>query len=326
MRRCRERTVTAPAPTLASSATLPGIASSVARARALVRACLPPGQAADYAELCTSELATNAVTHSDSGLPGGTFTVAVEPGPAGVVITVTDAGSASAPAVAAASGGAEHGRGLLLVAALAGRVGNRDARPAAGHLVPLGRCAVTWRRLRRKARRWARRHPLAAFGAVVVLAAVLVHAGQTATAAAGTRTARPPAGSSQVIAYARAQIGKPYAWGGTGPDAYDCSGLVMEAFRQVGITFNSARPTADTEWLYGPHVTRAAPGDLVFFAGSDGTAADPGHVGIVVNPARHLMIDAYATGYPVTEETYGLPTSRDGLTNPVGFTAPGGAR
>jgi cell wall-associated NlpC family hydrolase len=186
---------------------------------------------------------------------------------------------------------------------------------------------VTWRRLRRKARRWVRRHPLAAFGVVVVLAALVVHTGQTAAASAGTRApTRTPPALSQVIAYARAQIGKPYAWGGTGPDAYDCSGLVMMAYRQIGITFNSSRPTADTEWQYGPQVTPASlvPGDLVFFPGSDGTDADPGHVGIVVDPAAHLMIDAYATGYPITEETYGLPSSRDGLTAVVGFTAPGG--
>jgi cell wall-associated NlpC family hydrolase len=185
---------------------------------------------------------------------------------------------------------------------------------------------VTWRRLHRKARRWARRHPLATAGVVLVLAALVVHTGQTASAGASTRT--PPAASgasAQVIAYARAQIGCPYVWGGTGPcqSGYDCSGLVMMAFRQAGVTFNSSRPTADTEWQYGPQVTNPAPGDLVFFAGSDGTDADPGHVGIVVNPARHLMIDAYASGWPITEETYGLPSSRDGLADPVGFTAPG---
>jgi cell wall-associated NlpC family hydrolase len=134
--------------------------------------------------------------------------------------------------------------------------------------------------------------------------------------------------AARIIAYARAQEGCPYVWGGTGPcqSGYDCSGLVMEAFRQVGITFGSSRPTAGTEWLYGPQVTNPGPGDLVFFAGSDGTDTDPGHVGIVVNPRLHLMIDAYATGYPITEETYGLATSRDGLTHPVGFTAPGGSR
>jgi serine/threonine-protein kinase RsbW len=129
--------VSAPAVASAYSATLPGVASSVRRARELVRSCLPAGQAADYAELCTSELATNAVTHTDSGLPGGTFTVTVEPGPAGVVITVVDDGSASAPVVPVSSGAVEHGRGLLLVAALAAEWGTEC----------LGGGRVTWCRL-----------------------------------------------------------------------------------------------------------------------------------------------------------------------------------
>jgi hypothetical protein len=48
-------------------------------------------------------------------------------------------------------------------------------------------------------------------------------------------------------------------------------------------------------------------------------------VGIVVDPARHLMIDAYAEGWPVEYDTYGLPSSAEGLSPAVGFTAPGGA-
>lgn len=129
--------MTAPALVSRASVTLPGVASSVGRARELVRACLSPGQATDYAELCTSELATNAVTHTASGLPGGTFTVTVEPGPAGVVITVTDAGASSAPVVSASSGAAEHGRGMLLVAALAAEWGTEA----------LGPQRITWCRL-----------------------------------------------------------------------------------------------------------------------------------------------------------------------------------
>jgi hypothetical protein len=62
----------------------------------------------------------------------------------------------------------------------------------------------------------------------------------------------------------------------------------------------------------------------VFFAGADGTPSSPGHVGLVVDPARNLMIDAYARGLPVQYDTYGLASSRPGLTDPVGFTDPAG--
>jgi cell wall-associated NlpC family hydrolase len=95
----------------------------------------------------------------------------------------------------------------------------------------------------------------------------------------------------------------------------------MEAYQHAGVGI--AR-TSQAQWAAGPHVTRPAPGDLVFFAGVDGTPSSPGHVGIVVDPARHLMIDAYASGYPVEYDTYGLASSRAGLSDPAGFTQPGG--
>jgi cell wall-associated NlpC family hydrolase len=56
------------------------------------------------------------------------------------------------------------------------------------------------------------------------------------------------------------------------------------------------------------------PGDLVFFAGADGTRTSPGHVGLVIGHGQ--MIEAYATGFPIRIATY---TNRD----PVGFTRPG---
>jgi peptidoglycan DL-endopeptidase CwlO len=136
-------------------------------------------------------------------------------------------------------------------------------------------------------------------------------------------TGASPGHAGQVaVAYAERQIGKPYLWGGAGPDAFDCSGLVMMAYRQAGITFGSARPTADVEYQYGQPVSTPRAGDLVFFAGADGTPEAPGHVGIVVDPERHLMVDAYASGLPVEWDTYGLPTSKEGLTDPVGYTDP----
>jgi peptidoglycan DL-endopeptidase CwlO len=136
-------------------------------------------------------------------------------------------------------------------------------------------------------------------------------------------TSASPGHAGQVaVAYAERQIGLPYLWGGTGPDAFDCSGLVMMAYRQSGITFNSARPDANMEYEYGKQVSTPEVGDLVFFAGADGTPQAPGHVGIVVDPRRHLMIDAYASGLPVEWDTYGLPTSKEGLTDPVGYTDP----
>jgi peptidoglycan DL-endopeptidase CwlO len=147
-----------------------------------------------------------------------------------------------------------------------------------------------------------------------VLLAVLGHHSRPAGAAPG----KPAAAA---IAYAQAQLGKPYEWGGTGPDVFDCSGLVMMAYRAAGVGI--AR-TSEAQWATEPHVSSPQPGDLVFFAGADGTVTSPGHVGLVTDPARHLMIDAYAPGVRIHEETYGEPGSAPGLQDPVGFTDPSG--
>jgi cell wall-associated NlpC family hydrolase len=157
-----------------------------------------------------------------------------------------------------------------------------------------------------------------AVAAGIVLAALAGHlpAGGAAPAAAA------PGRAAAAIGYARAQLGRPYLWGGTGPDAFDCSGLVMMAWRAAGV---SIARTSQAQWATEPKVpaSQLEPGDLVFFAGSDGTATDPGHVGLVADPARHLMIEAYATGFPVRYATYGLPGSPPGDQAPVGFTWPG---
>jgi len=80
----------------------------------------------------------------------------------------------------------------------------------------------------------------------------------------------PPGTAGKVIAYAQAQLGKPYLWGATGPDAFDCSGLAMMAYRAAGITIPR---TSQQQWATEPHIPpgHEKPGDLVFFADSDGT-------------------------------------------------------
>ena len=163
---------------------------------------------------------------------------------------------------------------------------------------------------------------------VLAWAARYTHGGAPALAAAASTvctlaaTGPLPAGAAgKIIAYAQAQLGKPYQWGTTGPGAFDCSGLAMMAYRAAGITIPR---TSQAQWAHGRRVpaSQAQPGDLVFFAGSDGTPTAPGHVGIVVNPATHTMIDAYATGYGIEYDTYGLPASKDGLSPVTGFTRP----
>ena len=129
----------------------------------------------------------------------------------------------------------------------------------------------------------------------------------------------PNAIVGNAVNYAEQQLGKPYLWGGTGPAAFDCSGLVMMAYASAGV--NIPR-TSELQWAHLQHVpaNKVVPGDLVFFAGVDGTPKSPGHVGLVVG--KNTMIEAYATGTPIRVSTFGTPQSPPGLSKVVGFAQP----
>ena len=171
-------------------------------------------------------------------------------------------------------------------------------------------------RIRRYGRRRLTDRQLAAAVAVGGLLALAAHHGSTTAGQARASTVNTAAAAT-AITYARAQLGKPYLWGGAGPDAFDCSGLAMQAYAAAGI---SIPRTSQEQWAWGPQVSDPEPGDLVFFAGADGTVTSPGHVGIVTGP--HTMIEAYGTGYPIRYSQFGTAASPPGDGNPVGFTDP----
>lgn len=91
--------------------------------------------------------------------------------------------------------------------------------------------------------------------------------------------------AAAACAYAEAQIGKPYRYGATGPDAYDCSGLIYAAYKSAGMTI--PRTTAG-QIIGGKSVPKAElqPGDLVF--------PYPGHVFLYVNGGQ--CVEAPHTG------------------------------
>jgi cell wall-associated NlpC family hydrolase len=92
------------------------------------------------------------------------------------------------------------------------------------------------------------------------------------------------------LRYAMEKRGDPYVWGAVGPNSFDCSGLVVWAYAQEGISL--PHYTGDL-WNSGMHVSRdqLQPGDLVFFF------ADISHVGIYIG--NGLMVDAPSTGQVV---------------------------
>ncbi|WP_061294077.1 C40 family peptidase [Herbidospora cretacea] len=115
--------------------------------------------------------------------------------------------------------------------------------------------------------------------------------------------------AAAVIAYAQAQLGKPYVWGAEGPGSFDCSGLTMRAYQAAGISI--PRVAAD-QWRHGQPVTsgQEQPGDLVFFNMKDD---GPGHVGLVIGGGQ--MIHAPNRREVVKLDSY----QRDDL---IGFTRP----
>ncbi|MFF1273850.1 NlpC/P60 family protein [Streptomyces marokkonensis] len=100
--------------------------------------------------------------------------------------------------------------------------------------------------------------------------------------------------AEKALAFARAQIGKPYVWGATGPGSYDCSGLTQAAWKAAGVTI--PRTTYDQVGAGTTvSVSQAQPGDLVFFYD------DVTHVGIYVG--NGMMIHAPKPGTYVREES-----------------------
>lgn len=115
--------------------------------------------------------------------------------------------------------------------------------------------------------------------------------------------------AGKAIAYAYAQLGKPYVWGATGPDSFDCSGLMYAAWQAAGITL--PRDTYE-EWAGLPHVPLSdiQPGDLILYNGES-------HVAMYVG--NGYIIDAPHTGAVVErlpESTPWYADSVDGVVRP----------
>ncbi|MFC7326339.1 C40 family peptidase [Marinactinospora rubrisoli] len=126
---------------------------------------------------------------------------------------------------------------------------------------------------------------VAAFTALGLLPAPAVAAEE-----AGERR-RPPA-AVVAVRHAVSQVGKPYRYGGTGPEAFDCSGLVQWAYGKVGV--RTGRTTYD-QFRHGKVVPRSKlrRGDLLFFY------SGPSHVGLYVGrdqKGRERMVHAGRTG------------------------------
>jgi cell wall-associated NlpC family hydrolase len=120
--------------------------------------------------------------------------------------------------------------------------------------------------------------------AVLAVATALASTGLAAVRTRGS-TEAPDTAAARVIAAAKKHVGDRYAWGGTGPDEWDCSGLTSTMWRTAGRVADIPRVSrAQGAWAIPVPADQALPGDLVFFG------SPVNHVGIYLGNGR--MVDA----------------------------------
>jgi len=120
-----------------------------------------------------------------------------------------------------------------------------------------------------------------------------------------------------VVGFALAQLGKPYVYGATGPDSFDCSGLMLRAWQAAGVTIPRTSQAQSRSGAPVAGIAEMQPGDLIFIPGSDGTASDPGHVGMYIGDGQ--LVNASEPGVPIRVDTVAR-----WQTQIVGIRRPGG--
>ncbi|MFG2994050.1 C40 family peptidase [Streptomyces sp. NPDC048257] len=128
---------------------------------------------------------------------------------------------------------------------------------------------------------------------------------KSASAPQGSGTVSAPATGSAaaIVNFARAQVGKAYVMGGTGPSSFDCSGLVQAAYRQAGISLprmSQAQSSAGTS----VSLNALQPGDILYW-GSKGSAY---HVAIYVGGGKFVGAQNPSTGIVERNLSYDKPT------------------
>lgn len=104
-------------------------------------------------------------------------------------------------------------------------------------------------------------------------------------------TPAPHRTSSILVAFLRAQLGKPYVWGGNGPSVYDCSGLTVAAYARLGVHLPR---TSEEQSLVGTRVSMShlEIGDLLFW-GAPGIAF---HVAIYIGDGKYIAAQNPSVG------------------------------
>lgn len=121
----------------------------------------------------------------------------------------------------------------------------------------------------------------------------------------GQASAPASAGNNSVVSFAYKFLGKPYVWGASGPNAFDCSGYTAYVYRAFGI---GLAHYSGSQFNSGKAVSRAnlSPGDLVFF----NTYGSISHVGIYVGGGNFIHAANERIGVTVSSLSEGYYASR----------------
>ena len=115
--------------------------------------------------------------------------------------------------------------------------------------------------------------------------------GSSSSTGSSTETQAPSGSAAAIVAFARAQVGDAYVMGGTGPNSWDCSGLVQAAYRQAGIDLprisgdQSSRGTSVS-------LSNLQPGDVLYWGSRSGSY----HVAIYVGGGMYVGAQNPSTG------------------------------
>ncbi|WP_326744883.1 C40 family peptidase [Streptomyces sp. NBC_00121] len=126
----------------------------------------------------------------------------------------------------------------------------------------------------------------------------------TLSATSGSASSSSATGSAaSVISFVKAQVGDAYVSGGTGPNSWDCSGLVQAAFRSVGVDLprvSQAQSTAGTQ----VSLSNLQPGDILYWGG----AGSAYHVGVYVGGGQFVGAQNPSTGVVLRSLDYDPPS------------------
>ncbi|MEE1807483.1 C40 family peptidase [Streptomyces sp. BE133] len=129
------------------------------------------------------------------------------------------------------------------------------------------------------------------------------NAGTAVSVSSSSSSSSATGSAASVIAFVKAQVGDAYVSGGTGPNSWDCSGLVQAAFRSVGVDLprvSQAQSTAGTQ----VSLSNLQPGDILYWGG----AGSAYHVGVYVGGGEFVGAQNSSTGVVQRPLSYDPPS------------------